>query len=437
MRLVFIQHGDYREAYGRLAAGGAENYYAQRCTVDYVGDLAGRFEHVVVVCVDTARHDPIRLPNGVLTVGMPLYRGATEDDLLRVVEAHHPTHVILRTPMIAVLQRAIERSWAILPLLADSFDQRGLRTYWRQRKLRGALNHPAVPWVGNHGIAASHSLRRLGVTAAKILPYDVPAPDNPANAAPKEAPSEGEAWRLLYAGSLKWSKGVGDAISALGILRGSGYDAALTVLGDDADGEFQRYAVKSGMAGHVDFKGRVAHGEVLQQMRRHHAVLVPSRHEFPEGIPYVIYDAFCARTPPVTSDHPMLAANIDDGETGMIARAADPSSLASACIRLLTNPDRYRALSQNSAAAWQRLQMKVEWSDVIRRFLEGPQKHAGWLREHCLAGAGVREPARAAVYASQPAAPWRGWMPPIRFRRAARAAVNATPAHLPPGAPRA
>jgi hypothetical protein len=49
-RLTIVQFGDYLEAFERFRDGGAENYYAQRYTVDYVANLA-RQENIEQVTV--------------------------------------------------------------------------------------------------------------------------------------------------------------------------------------------------------------------------------------------------------------------------------------------------------------------------------------------------------------------------------------------------
>jgi len=53
VRLTIVQYGDYAEGYKRLSEGGAENYYAQRYTVEFVGLLAGRdnIENLLVITV--------------------------------------------------------------------------------------------------------------------------------------------------------------------------------------------------------------------------------------------------------------------------------------------------------------------------------------------------------------------------------------------------
>lgn len=384
MRLVFVQHGDYRDAFLRFAASSPETYYQQRYTVDFVGGLAAQLEQVSVICVDAEAAYRERLDNRVTAIGLRLYGGDAPTALEELIEREAPTHVVLRTPIESVLRRALAESWSVLPLLADSFEQRGLRKWWRARRLGRLLRDPRIAWVGNHGVRAAQSLRRIGVPAEKILAFDLPPAATPAHVAAKPAPNGG-AWRLIYVGALNWSKGLGDAIDALALLVEKGRQAALTVIGEDRTGEFARYAESCGIAQQVVFLGRTAHAEVLRQMHEHDVVLVPSRHDFPEGMPYTIYEAFCSRTPLVASDHPMFQGNVVDGVSGLIFAAGRPAALAAACERLMTSPELYRRLSESSLEAWRRLQLNVEWSDLIRRFLDGPEKHRAWLAAHSLA----------------------------------------------------
>jgi len=43
-------------------------------------------------------------------------------------------------------------------------------------------------------------------------------------------------------------------------------------------------------------------------MRSADAIVIPSRHEYPEGLPLTIYEALAARTPIVASDHQCFSA---------------------------------------------------------------------------------------------------------------------------------
>ena len=46
MRIGFVQHGDYKQAWERFKQGGEETYYAQRYSVDFVENLTEKFEFV-------------------------------------------------------------------------------------------------------------------------------------------------------------------------------------------------------------------------------------------------------------------------------------------------------------------------------------------------------------------------------------------------------
>lgn len=120
-------------------------------------------------------------------------------------------------------------------------------------------------------------------------------------------------------------------------------------------------------------------------MREHDAVIVSSRHSYPEGLPRTIYEALATRTPLIASDHPMFAGNLQDGNDAVIYKAADPASLAAGIERIRGDAGLYCEISKNTATAWRRIQLEVEWSDLIGRFLEGFERHTDWLSAHCLA----------------------------------------------------
>src|SRR5438270_13370147 len=100
-RVLFIQFGNYAEAFGRLAAGGEETYFAQRASVASVGELALRVDDVCVLCVNEDASEQVA-PNGVRSLGVPLYgRGAAGvPDLIAAAERQAPTHVVLCVPLL-------------------------------------------------------------------------------------------------------------------------------------------------------------------------------------------------------------------------------------------------------------------------------------------------------------------------------------------------
>ncbi|HLW71273.1 MAG TPA: glycosyltransferase family 4 protein [Candidatus Binataceae bacterium] len=382
--IVFVQYGDYAEAVHRFAAGGKENYYAQKYSVDHVAFLAARYGTVTVITF--SRDHPFELlPNGVGARGVLLYPSggkARHHELLRALEEMKPTDVILVAPIRSVLHWAVRRRVRTLPLFADSFLASGWKARLKEWLLARVLNDRHFSWVANHHIAASQELARIGVDPHKILPFDWPPIVSPRDYAPKDAPA-GAPFKLLYVGQLSEAKGIGDALRALHLLPG----CTLTVIGGGADElSLQAMSENNAIAGQVTFHGVLPHDQVLEMMRAHDAVLVPSRHEYPEGLPFTIYEALCTRTPVVASDHPMFLRRLVRDQNALVFKAAAPASLAAAVQRLMTHPDLYRALSKATGEAAENYLCPLRLHDLINIWLQGDAEGDAYLSSFSLAG---------------------------------------------------
>jgi glycosyltransferase involved in cell wall biosynthesis len=381
--IVFVQYGDYGRAVRRFAAGGKEKYYAQKYAVEHIAFLAARYARVTVITF--CRDHPFELlPNGVGARGVLLYPAggkARHVELLRSLEEMKPTDIILVAPIRSVLHWAVRRRVRTLPLFADSFFASGWKARLKDWLLARLLNHEHFSWVANHHIAASQDLARIGVDPRKILPFDWPPIVSPRDYAPKEAPV-GEPFKLLYVGQVSTAKGVGDALRALALLPG----CTLTVIGSGPD-EMSLWAMSedNAIAGRVRFDGLLAHDQVLEMMRSHDVVLVPSRHEYPEGLPMTIYEAFCTRTPVVASDHPMFLRRIVPDENALVFKAAAPAALAAAVQRLMTHPDLYGAISKRAGEAAENYLCPLRFHDLINTWLQGDAEGDAYLSSFSLA----------------------------------------------------
>jgi glycosyltransferase involved in cell wall biosynthesis len=191
--------------------------------------------------------------------------------------------------------------------------------------------------------------------------------------------------RLFYAGRIQDAKGIGECLEAVKRLRERGVAASLDAAGAGEVERYQAMARGLGIAEHVRFLGRIPHRTVVEEMHRHDAVLVPSRHDYPEGLPLTIYDAYCSRSPLVASDHPMFRRQVIDQETALVFRAADPESLASCVARLAADSALYARLSASSLRAWERIQIPVRWGDLLERWLRDTVEDRQWLARHALA----------------------------------------------------
>jgi Glycosyl transferases group 1 len=384
LRLTIVQYaGDYREAFYRFASGGKETYQAQRYSVNFVGSLAQRLDQVAVICALSDELYDDMLANGVRAIGAGLKPGFHPSDLVPVLSRTQPTRLSLTTPMVPLLKwAAANRIRTIVPL-ADSFQRVGLREALRQRRLAYYLNRPFVEWVGNHGINACLSLLEIGVSPDKVVPWDWPPSHRPSDY-PARTSRGGARAELLYVGSVTKAKGVGDLLHATACLQRRGVAARLSIIGSDPDGAMIKLAQDLDLRDSVYFVGTVPNEEIPAAMRAADVVVIPSRHEYPEGLPLTIYEALAARTPIIASDHPMFRGAIVDGESALIFPAGEADALAATIARLFDSPELYADLSERSEAAWHRLQLPVRWGDLLEAWISDDPARTKWLRDHRL-----------------------------------------------------
>jgi glycosyltransferase involved in cell wall biosynthesis len=369
MRLTIVQYaGDYRDAWARFDRGGKATYQAQRYSVGLVGSLAERLDQVAVICALTDEAYDVVLPNKVRAIGAGLSPGFHPRELVPVVARTNPDRLTLITPMVPILKWAEARQVRTLATLADSFQETDLRNRIRQWRLARRLNRPNVEWVGNHGIAACQSLLNIGVKRDKIIPWDWPPSHKPSDHAPRTLDAA-KPYSLVYVGSVTEAKGVGDLLRAIHQLKADDGAPAVTIIGNDPDGGMQALADRLGLGGTVRFAGLVPNEDIPAAMRSADCVVIPSRHEYPEGLPLTIYEALSARTPIIASDHPMFKGALVDEQSALIFRAGDVAGLAAAIRRLREQPDLYAMLSANSEEAWQALQLPVSWGELLEKWL--------------------------------------------------------------------
>jgi glycosyltransferase involved in cell wall biosynthesis len=227
-------------------------------------------------------------------------------------------------------------------------------------------------------------LQGIGVDARKIIPWDWPHPVEPSHFTPKPFPAR-PAWRLLFIGNLSEAKGLGDAMRAVAALKARAIDVTLAYAGrGDVDG-FAALASSLAIADRVEYLGLVAHAAVIPLMRDADVVLIPSRHEYPEGFPMTIYEALTSRTPIVASDHPMYAAHLSRSGAAVVYPAGEGVAMADALAGLMRAPHRYVELSRASADAWQRLQLPVTWGGLVGSWLSGAATGRFDVSRHALA----------------------------------------------------
>ncbi len=382
--LLIFQAGNYAQAYRSRDAGDAETYREQYASVGFVAELTDRYRvTMLAMCPDP--HDETLAP-GLRSIGM----GRPEFTRRRtraIFQSLAPDMLIARAPHPHVLAEARARSLPTLPCFADIFSGSGVRRRLRNLYLRQMLQGPHVPCVANHSLNASRStVTDLGLAAERVVPWDWKP--LPISGHCRDAPADPKSPQLLYVGALSDAKGVGDALRALPVLHAKGIQARLTLIGGGALPPWQTQASQLGIAQHVQFLGKIPNAEVQTHMMQSDAILVPSRHSYPEGLPNVIYEGLAACTPLVISDHPAFAGRLTPQRDVLTFRASDPQALAGAVAQLCDDTALFANLSAHSESALSGLAVGLEWDRLVTLFLDDPKNQTGWVARNALLALG-------------------------------------------------
>jgi glycosyltransferase involved in cell wall biosynthesis len=381
-RLLMVHYaGDYREADRLRREEGKEMYYGHGYVLDQMAALKAQHAAVGFLCSLAPAYWET-LDSGATVIGADTNPDKDPATVIALIERFAPTHLILFGPMMPLIRWALRQDVRLGVVMADSFANPYYR-WVRFRRLPRLLNDPRITLVANHGANAARGLVDIGVRANKVLAWDFPHHRTPETQAPKATPSSGS-FDLLYVGSISAKKGVGDLIKAVALL-GAAHDVRLRIAGVGAIDRFTALATKLGVSDRVTFLGLVPNGEVPGMMRAADAVVVPSRHNFPEGLPLTLFEGLASRTPVVASDHPMFRGHLVDRESAMVFPAGKPRALAAAIAALMTDPVLYARVSTGTATAWHRMQNPVKWGPMIDHWVRDDADDRAWLSAHTLA----------------------------------------------------
>lgn len=170
--------------------------------------------------------------------------------------------------------------------------------------------------------------------------------------------------RLLFVGRYEESrKGFKYLLRAMPLIRQQFPNARLTVVGMGRPEKFDDVISKYGIWG-VDFVGMVP----AEQLPRYYAscdiFCAPSIERESFGI--VLLEAMASGKPVVASDIPGYASVMRDGREGLLVPPRDPTGLALAIVRLLSDP----ALGRKFAERGLQTAQQYAWPNVARRVLE-------------------------------------------------------------------
>jgi len=164
-----------------------------------------------------------------------------------------------------------------------------------------------------------------------------------------------EQGRVLYVGHAEAaSKGVRYLIEALHILRDRA-PIRLTIVQPPGAKKARRLANEFGVSDRVTFLEQVSTDELVLQYNRAQLFVSPS---LVEGFGLPAAEAMACGTAVIATTAGSFPEVIEDGVTGLLVSPADASALADTIEKLLSDPERCRAMG---AAGQQRVRERFTW----------------------------------------------------------------------------
>jgi glycosyltransferase involved in cell wall biosynthesis len=389
---IYFFAGDFVQAFENHRDGAPQAYATHGEVMRLTEDLRASGHPVRIVSFVTSGRRDVEVDDG-LRISELGATGPTSSDLLGpTVSVDDAEFVVPHFPNTELLRAAMSTDARLFAMLASSWTSGGPRTRWEARRIVRLLRRDRIEWVANHCRPAAEHLADLGVPRAKLLAWDVPHGDGPDGVA-SAPPGPGETWTVFYAGAITAPKGVGDLVDALGRLASQGRRVRLVAAGGGDTDEMVERAGRVGLGGSLELLGPVTNDVVRAQMRAADIVAVPSRHEFPEGMPLTLFEAVASGTPLVCSDHPMFVRDFVDGRSASTFRAGDSVALASAIARVMDDPILFERLSAAAVGTWANMTRTADMRTMLTRWVvdEAP---SAWVAQRTLA---TRDPGASAV----------------------------------------
>ncbi|MGZ6341162.1 MAG: glycosyltransferase family 4 protein [Candidatus Limnocylindrales bacterium] len=229
--------------------------------------------------------------------------------------------------------------------------------------------------------AARHFIDRFFPGDYKVIPNGVDV-DRYRRAVPVARWQDGTR-NILFVGRLEDRKGLPYLLRAFRILRKTGHDCRLLVVGSGPqEREARRYVLTRGLR-NVEFLGRVSDAEKAQLFRTADVFVSPATGRESFGI--VLLEAMAAGAPVVCSDIHGYKGVVHRDEQAILVPPRDAKSLALGIGRVLADDDLRARLAENGRRraeefSWERVTAKVEdyYTFVIRRLAAQGQLPPGY-----------------------------------------------------------
>ena len=378
---IFFYAGDFADVLQRHAAGKQQIYATHDEVARLISDLRSANIRVTIYSYVTETAKDEEPLDGVRVISLGA-TGANRGVLKAAVATVDADTIVAHFAYPELLNAAIKSGKRVFAVLANSYNEPGLKQSLRRWRIARILNNGRIRMVSNHCVPATEHLARIGVARRKLIPWDVPHRFRPADYAAKHLTAK-DTYEVAYAGSISELKGVGDLIRAIALLRSQGLQLRASFAGLGDIDKMQALGDSLGVKGHLNFRGIIGNDDVLAMFKDADIVVVPSRTAYPEGFPLTMFEALASRSPIVCTDHPMFRPILTDGSNCCAFPSGDVEGFAGALRRVLSSPSLYRQLSESALETWTALNGPADWRTLLITWItEG--EHSTWLARHTL-----------------------------------------------------
>jgi glycosyltransferase involved in cell wall biosynthesis len=145
--------------------------------------------------------------------------------------------------------------------------------------------------------------------------------------------------RLLFVGRLVEKKAPLDAVRAVDRVVSQGEDLSLHIVGDGSlRNEVSQYVATHDLDEHVTLHGALPHEDVLHQMEKADAFVLPSKTASTgdrEGTPTVLVEAQASGLPCIATEHAGIPEMIPEANQDLLLPEGDPDALADRLRKLM------------------------------------------------------------------------------------------------------
>lgn len=296
--------------------------------------------------LNTSAGDRVRLPDETLS-GSDLMRGVRI--FLRFLRALPGTGVVLlwannrficTLGMPIILFSLLARRPIVVKIFGSFIIER-IEGYGglRKRMTVGLLRRAACVMPQTRQLAEDF-VNITGLDPGRVVQF----PNFVGDDSMKNIDSEREfSGRCLFVGQIKMEKGIFDIIDAIDGRDRLSCDFYGQIVPRDRESFLERIERSS----NCDFPGELEPEKVIDTMAGYDALLLPTYHSG-EGYPGVVFQAFAAGVPVVTTDWKSIPEIVQDGVNGILVPVKSPEGIRRGIERLRSDPGLFRSIVRNA-----------------------------------------------------------------------------------------